>query len=281
MNGQESREITKAGLSDGSTIQIEIYGEGPTLLLPLDPRPTEGEQAEQMRQYGNDPALGQSFITPLSDSFRVVAFGYENHVQANPRPDTLTPDNVVADMLAIADAAQAERFAYYGYSWLAMIGLQLAIRTDRLSALIMGGYPPLDGPYAEMLRVTQATHAVAMGGGEPASDDDEWSGLSLSTDQTRQFVTLYEALQGFDDRAAQAQITCPRLCFVGSADEIEYAEKWGGVLVSLAGPILRGRTELETLGWEVRVLDGLNHIQAMQAAQAVSVIRPWLIEKLR
>lgn len=274
-------QTTEAKLYDGSFIRVEVYGDGPTLLLPIDPRPTEGEQAEQMRQYGADPALGQSFISGLSDVFRVVAFGYENHVQATPRPDTLTPEYVASDLLAIADSVNAERFAYYGYSWLAVIGLQLAIRTDRLSALIMGGYPPLDGPYAEMLRVTHATHVVATGGGEPASDDDEWSGLSLSTDQTRQFLTLYEALQTFDDRAAQGQITCPRLCFVGSADEIQYGEKWGDVLVSLAGPILRGRTELEKLGWDVHSLDGLGHIQAMQADQVLPIIRPWLIANLR
>ena len=51
--------------------------------------------------------------------------------------------------------------------------------------------------------------------------------VSLTEPQT-QFVTLYQALQDFDDRAAQAQIRCPRLCFVGAADEIAYGERWEG-----------------------------------------------------
>ena len=42
-----------------------------------------------------------------------------------------------------------------------------------------------------------------------------------------QKATLYQALQKFDDRAAQARITCPRLCFVGSVDEIQYGKSWG------------------------------------------------------
>ena len=100
--------------------------------------------------------------------------------------------------------------------------------------------------------------------------------MTLSRDQTRQFVTLYQALQGFDDRAAQAQITCPRLCFVGSADEIQYAQHWGNVFVSLAGPIVRGQAQLSDLGWDVRVLDGLDHIQAMQAKQVVPILHSWL-----
>ena len=273
--------MPEAKLHDGSTIEIEVHGEGPTLLLPVNPRPVEGPLAEQMRQYGTDPALGQSLIKGLSDVFRVGAFDYEGHVQSIPKPYTLTPSNVAADLLAVADTVGTDRFAYYGYSWLAVIGLQLAIRTDRLSALIMGGFPPLNGPYMEMLRVTIAANEMA---GTPqtsnASDEDEWSNSSLSEDQTQQFVTLYQALQGFDDRAAQSRITCPRLCFVGSADEIQYGKRWGDVLVSLAGPIVRERAQLEHLGWDVRVLDGLDHIQAMQSAQVVPILRPWLIAKL-
>lgn len=281
--------MPEAKLHDGSAIEIEVHGAGPTLLLPVNPRPVEGEQAELMRQYGADPALGQSLIKGLSDIFRVVAFDYEGQVQRVPKPETLTPANVASDLLAVADATGTERFAYYGYSWLALVGLQLAIRTDRLSALIMGGFPPLEGPYMEMLRVTIAANEMARDPSDAPqtaqvsdetgeTDDDEWSSVALSKDQTRQFVTLYQALQGFDDRAAQARITCPRLCFVGSADEIQYGEKWGGVLVSLAGPVIRERAQLEALGWDVRVLEGLDHTQAMQAAQVVPLLRSWLAQ---
>ena len=281
--------MPEAKLHDGSAIEIEVHGAGPTLLLPVNPRPVEGEQAELMRQYGADPALGQSLIKGLSDIFRVVAFDYEGQVQRVPKPETLTPANVASDLLAVADATGTERFAYYGYSWLALVGLQLAIRTDRLSALIMGGFPPLEGPYMEMLRVTIAANEMARDPSDAPqtaqvsdetgeTDDDEWSSVALSKDQTRQFVTLYQALQGFDDRAAQARNTCPRLCFVGSADEIQYGEKWGGVLVSLAGPVIRERAQLEALGWDVRVLEGLDHTQAMQAAQVVPLLRSWLAQ---
>src|SRR5205809_3786721 len=262
----EGTHMPEATLHDGSTIEIEIHGAGPTLLLPVNPQPVTGSLAEQMRKYGTDPALGQSLIKGLSDAFRVVAFDYEGQCLRRPKPDTLTPTNTANDLLAVADAVGAHRFAYYGYSWLALIGLQLAIRTDRLSALVIGGFPPLNGPYEEMLRVTTATYEMASGVRPmPSADESEWSGISLSRDQTRQFVTLYQALQGFDDRAAQAQITCPRLCFVGSADEIQYGNSWGNVLVSLAGPIMSERARLEDLGWDVRVLDGFDHIQTMQA----------------
>ncbi len=229
-------------------------------------------------------------IDGLSDAFRVVAFDYEGHVLQVPKPDTLTPANVAGDLVAVADAAGSDRFADYGYSWLALSGLQLAIRTDRLTALAMGGYPPLGGPYAQMLSVTVATHEMARSPHRTAaappskepSDEPDWSQaeMSLTEEQTRQFVTLYQALQGFDDLAAQAQVTCPRLCFVGSADEITYDERWGGAQVDIAGPVVNRRAELESLGWDVRVLDGLDHIKAMQAANVLPILRPWLVSTL-
>ncbi len=277
----EETHMPEATLHDGSTIEIEVHGSGPTLLLPVNPQPVTGPLAEQMRQYGTDPALGQLLIKGLSDAFRVVAFDYEGQCLRLPKPETLTPANAARDLLAVANAAGADRFAYYGYSWLALLGLQLAIRTDRLSALIMGGFPPLNGPYEEMLLVTTATYEMASGTRPmPSADESEWSGMALSKDQTRQFVTLYQALQGFDDRAVQARLTCPRLCFVGSKDEIQYTKSWGNVTVSLADPIVQGQAQLSDLGWDVRVLDGLDHIQAMQAKQVVPILRSWLATTL-
>lgn len=277
-----------AELHDGSAIAFEVDGDGPVVLLPVNPHPVEGPQADVMREWGADPALGRSLIDGLRDAFRVVAFDYEGHVLATPKPDTLTPANVVRDVLAVADAAGADRFAYYGYSWFALCGLQLAIRTDRLTALAMGGFPPIDGPYAEMLRVTAATHDMSKDPTPPEraagqqADEHDWSSVevTMSEPQTRQFVTLYRALEDFDDRAAQPRIACPRLCFAGSEDEIAYDERWGGVVVRIAAPLMQRRAELEGFGWQVHVLDGLDHTQAMQATTVLPILRPWLTANL-
>ena len=94
--------MPEATLHDASTIAVEVQGRSPTVLLPVNPRPVEGPQAEEMRRWGNDPALGRSLIDGLADAFRVVAFDYEGHVFQVPKPDTLTPDNVAGDFLATA-----------------------------------------------------------------------------------------------------------------------------------------------------------------------------------
>jgi hypothetical protein len=148
-----------------------------------------------------------------------------------------------------------------------------------------------------MLRVTAATHELAKANAaapadtlatsppssEPSGPDEvDWSQVqvTLTEAQTRQFVTLYEDLQDFDDHAAQARVRCPRLCFVGAADEITYDERWGGVRVSMADSIINRRADLESLGWQVEVLDGLDHTQAMQAAHVLPILRPWLLSTL-
>ncbi|GLZ79543.1 hypothetical protein Afil01_43500 [Actinorhabdospora filicis] len=266
--------MTSAELHDGNTIDVHVQGTGPAILLPVNPIPVEGEKADSLRKWGVDPALGRTLIDGLSDAFTVIAADYEGHVLAHPKPDTLTPDAIAADLLAVADAAGAGRFAYYGYSWLALAGLQLAVRTGRLTALAMGGFPPLGGPYADMLVVTRATHAMA---GRPSSGgewDGDWDsvGVGLSEAQTRQFVTLYEALRGFDD--TRAEVTVPRLCFAGSADTIAYGERWGNTVVDIAGAF--AREDLAGAGWEVAVLDGLDHTGAMQPGAVLPVLRPWL-----
>lgn len=66
----------------------------------------------------------------------------------------------------------------------------------------------------------------------------------------------------------------------GSADVIEYGERWGNVRVSMADPVVNRRAELEALGWSVQILDGLDHTQAMQAATVLPILRPWLIASL-
>ncbi len=96
------------------------------------------------------------------DKFQILYFDYEGHRFQHPNPENLTPESIVKDLLTIANEMNVKKFSYYGYSWLALVGLQLAIRTDRLESLIMGGFPPIDGPYKEMMVVTNKTYEQAL-----------------------------------------------------------------------------------------------------------------------
>lgn len=50
-------------------------------------------------------------------------------------PENFTPDNIVKDLILIADEMNINKFSYYDYSWMALVGLQLAIR--RTNKLLM------------------------------------------------------------------------------------------------------------------------------------------------
>jgi len=280
-----ARTMTHATLHDGSRIPVAIAGDGPAVVLPIRHEPYDDETAASIRAWGGDPDVGPTLVDGLASRFRVIAADYEAHRLATPAPDTLTPDALAADALAIADAGGGGNVAWYGYSWLALSGLQLALRTDRLWALVMGGYPPLDGPYAAMLDVTRAAHAlsIAAAAAPPAEvvevTPGDWDSVQVRTSeaQTQQFVTLYEALATFDDRAALPALTIPRLAFAGDHDTIEYGPAWGDTVVRIGEPLAAGRAELEAAGWTVRVLPGLDHMSAMRSDVALPLVRDWLI----
>lgn len=292
--GGNVSKALEAVLHDGTAIAVSVQGTGRSVLLPVRIEPYPPSEAETMRRWGADPGLGPNLVAGLSRSYRVISADYEGHRMAHPAPDTLTPDNVVADLLAIADAAEAYTFAYYGYSWLALAGLQLALRTDRLWALVMGGYPPLDGPYQSMLSVTRSAHKMAREAAlqsqsataevAPAGIDvaevepGDWDAVPVQTSevQTRQFVTLYEALQDFDDSRATLTPGLPRLAFAGSADTIDYGPAWGNVQVRIGEPLAAHEHELTAAGWEVRVLPGLDHISAMNSSIVLPLLQDWL-----
>ncbi|WLQ04999.1 alpha/beta hydrolase [Arthrobacter oryzae] len=277
-------DTVEAVLHDGSSITVTMQGDGPALLLPVRLEPYPRAEAGTIRKWGGDPDLGPALVRVLSGSNRVIAADYEGHRMAHPAADTLSPDNLAADLLAIADAAGADVFGYYGYSWLALSGLQLSLRTDRLRALAMGGFPPVEGPYRSMLAVTRAAHA--MSGQEPGpsaapvadAEPGDWDSVSVQTTeaQTRQFVTLYEALQGFDDVTAAVPRGLPRLAFAGADDHIDYSPQWGGVQVQIGEPLARHQEELIAAGWDVQVLPGLDHLGAMHSSVALPLLTGWL-----
>ncbi|MDJ0107806.1 alpha/beta hydrolase, partial [Rhodococcus erythropolis] len=60
---------------------------------------------------------------------------------------------------------------------------------------------------------------------------------------------------------------------VGSQDVIEYGDRWGGVRVAPADLDLDAA---RSAGWDIEVLDGLDHTQAMQPAHVLPILKPWL-----
>ena len=227
-----------------------LYGRGPALFLgsPIS--------ASNSRP-GGDPlaAIRQGYLDRLTDRYQVIVMDYPP-----TGPDAVgavaffDPDHVCADILAVADAAGADRFAGYGYSWGGVVGLQLAARTDRLSALICGGWPPLGASYPDMAAVAQ------------------WLAERTRRAEAQLMVTFYRALEQWRDEEALSRFTCPRMAFSASGDTITTA----GRTVRI-GPLIADRkADLERMGWMVHVVDDVRHDLFTRPEVVVPLVRAFL-----
>ena len=203
-------------------------------------------RAQDIRPFtvrGSGPALiafdrpPRGYYDQLTDRYRVVVI--DNSTFENSRANidaSQTADRVCADILAVADAAGVDRFAWFGFSFGGVVGLQLASRTSRLSALVCGGWPPLGGQYAETLAYAE---------GEAAQ------GRAITST-----VTFYRSIRGWPEREAVSKFTCPRMAFAGNKDEFVA----GCCQRIRIGPLIaEHRGELERMGWTVRLIDGFGH----------------------
>ncbi|GIP34063.1 alpha/beta fold hydrolase [Paenibacillus sp. J2TS4] len=282
-------------LTDESELKVGLVGnpDSTTIMLPVAKESVYGQEAENLKLWGVDPELGKHFVEGLMDKFQILYFDYEGHRLQHPNPENLTPESIVNDLLTIANEMNVKKFSYYGYSWLALVGLQLAIRTDRLESLIMGGFPPIEGPYKEMMVVTNKTYQQALSNQNCSVIDEQdhispekvdWENIQvkIDTDQTKQFVTMYENLMEFDDREIQHKLDIPRLAFAGEKDTIVYGENFGNVTVDIIGILQKNKQELEHLGWDIEILKGndMDHTKAMQPVTVLSLIKRWLIKSL-
>jgi dienelactone hydrolase len=240
----------------GVKIHYEIHGDGAPLILgqPLTASP-----------YFGDPelALLKSYLDRLIDRYCVVVMDYPKIGPEIGRgemvpADELTVDRYCDDLLSVADDAGFDRFAWWGYSMGGVMGLQLAARTNRVSALICGGWPPLGGQYQDMLKFFQSMKT--------------YPNLPAPVDQ---YVTLFQSLVDSNNEDAIKRIACPKLAFCGAEDEKEY---YGGTY-KIAPTMRERRGELEQLGWQVIEIPDHDHAVVNHPELVVPIVRKFLGNK--
>ena len=177
----------------------------------------------------------------------------------------LHADTVASDYLAVADAAGVDRFVALGYSWSANAALQVASRTDRCAGVAIGGWPPLPGPYDELLRLLQTTIA------ELEPDDPSRAFQQM-------IANYYESIVGhWDEEAAVGALTGPRISFFGENDD---GVPELGLPVPLAELTRSRRGDLERLGWTVVEIPGHDHMTvAVDSALVVATVTAALGEQ--
>lgn len=228
--------------------------------LPLArPAPAAAEVTFPYTDRGAGPALfvlkstyprQARFYDGFLENYRVVEMFYPApNVLASA--DAFTADRVCADILELADRLEIDRFAWYGYSWGAVVGLQLASRTDRLTALVEGGWPPLGAPYKEMVTIAEAG--------------------------PKHILAFYKSIRDWPEWEAVSKITCPRMVFAGRNDEFVAA----GFPFRIGQAVSDARGELESLGWVVRMVDDVGHELGGRPDVVVPLVREFLAPYLQ
>ena len=237
----------------------KLHGQGRPLLIALP------LMASHTELFGPESAaMLNGYLDGLTDRYRVLLVDYPSIGQSRDiAPCDLTADRVCADLLGVASAAGFDRFAYWGYSWSGAVGLQLASRTDRLSALVIGGWPPLDGPYENIL----AAARKKLHHPEPSSLK-----VLRSPAQYAQWVHYYESMLGWPEREAVSRIECPKMVYFGAAGDLVEA----GIPVTIASNIRCNQATLEAQGWTVHEVPGQGHGETAMPEHVVPAVREFL-----
>lgn len=247
--------------SDQHLIHFEVHGpeDGVPLFLgfPLMASYAEIFGAQQA-------AVKDGFLSRLTDRYRVLLVDYPNVGKTVvPAPTEMAPDRVYSDLLSVADAAGFDRFAYCGHLWGAVNGLMLASRSDRVSALICGTWPPLGAPYPDMLRGVEI---------QLAEPPPHAMVILRNPGQYAQWHTFYSGMLDWPEAEVAAAIRCPRMALIGSNAESSVA----GIPLRLVERLREARPTLEAMGWTVREIPGAETAAILDPAVMVPEMRSWL-----
>jgi pimeloyl-ACP methyl ester carboxylesterase len=205
-----------AASPDGVRIAFETFGAGPPVILLHGGGQTRGAWIEA------------GWTDRLAARFQVIAMDVRgNGESGGPRdPVAYGPELMCADVLAVADACGAQRFALVGYSMGGNIGRYLAKaspRVERFAMIGVGFGPGASGAFRDRLETMLAPFAGVL-----AAPGDPAAAAALPAPQQAQWrdarmgplVPLFRALIDRYPPLEPEDMPCPTLWLVGGGNEV-------------------------------------------------------------
>jgi pimeloyl-ACP methyl ester carboxylesterase len=253
-------EAHTAVASDGTEIYFETHGDrsSPAILM--------GSHFYPSRTVPDD-SFTDIWIEILKREFYLITADYPRGIGRTRNPQGLkySPDIAAKEYECVADAVGIDRFGWLGYSFGGAVGVQVACRTDRVAALAVGGFPPLNAPFQLMLDLTRASAENP----QPLPPLRE-SGLEWTS------VAFYGSLVNWPERREVSKLRMPRLVFMGDEDTAQ-GSPWP---IPLAENLRAAESELRALGWDVQWLSGQDHVSALNPEVSSAIVRRFFREAL-
>jgi pimeloyl-ACP methyl ester carboxylesterase len=206
-------KITTITAADGTKIAYDVSGTGPALLLL--------HGGGQTRKSWDE----RGYVARLTKKFTVIRMDLRGSGDSG-RPDSIAAyalDTVLADVLAVADAAGAKRFHVWGFGHGASLGRYLAARSDRVISAVLVGMdmgPTLSGPVKDAITAMRAKWQPVLEAQKAGKldiktlsigDRDAWDhGVALTAVQLGAMLDY--------PPVAPADIKVPTLWLIGAAD---------------------------------------------------------------
>jgi pimeloyl-ACP methyl ester carboxylesterase len=237
----------------GERIYYEVTGpeDGPALFLAVP-------------VYATTRLWTDAYLSYFTDKYRVLVADYPHNGRSDgiKNPSQFTAARVCDDYLSVATAAwgSSRKFALAGYSWGGNSSLVAATRTKRLSAVAVGGWPALGGPWRRLLEMSRDLNSKI-------------------------YVTYYESLQRWTDIKQEGKdikaLRLPRLNYVDANDHGKFLGQSHATSASMIGPFRQHRETLNAWGWDTVEVDGgvageYGHTGGIRPDVACPVIRSFL-----
>jgi pimeloyl-ACP methyl ester carboxylesterase len=237
--------------SDGTRIAYDMQGQGPALVL-LHPFPHPRHVWHEI-----------GYTRRLQDQFTVITIDLRNpQAGESDKPDTLAGyaiEHYVTDIHAVADACGVNDFLLWGHSFGGNIATQASALSSRLRAAVIAGSFYGDGnqqwarqgPLVDVLRLRQAK---ADGTFDALPVEEREFAAQLNLDAELAFWQMFSEWPVREPQDAR----CPVLLYAGSQDTR-----------LLLDQLEARHAELEQLGMQVHIFEGLNHRQELTEIDTV------------
>jgi 3-oxoadipate enol-lactonase len=182
---------------------------------------------------GTDTGLFDAQVTAFADRYRVIRYDLRGHGGSEVVPGPCTVADLAADVLALLDSLDIERFSYAGVSIGGAVGQQLALtvpdRVEKLAVIASAAQfadPPSWAVRAQQVREQGTEFLVPSRTGtwftpefaaaEPATAERLLAMLRATPPEG--YASCCEAIGAFDVRERLGEISAPTLVVAGAED---------------------------------------------------------------